>query len=161
MRLTHDVHHGLNGMCVNSCFIFSISEGSHGVGTGSAPASTGLLSSCTGSSAIGWMMVAESCFFKKISGLSACTHQLCARMEDFGNSLARTYGFCESSACTCDFRESLARTHDFCFCTPSTRTHDFCESLLVRMTFATLKLVRIIFVNSAVRQLLRMTFVNI
>ena len=26
--LTHDVHHGLNGMCVKSCFIFSDSEGS-------------------------------------------------------------------------------------------------------------------------------------
>ena len=34
LPLTHDVHHGLSGMCVKSCFIFLNSEGSHGVGIG-------------------------------------------------------------------------------------------------------------------------------
>ena len=38
LPLTHDVHHGLNGIGVKSCFGFSNSEGSHGVGIGSARA---------------------------------------------------------------------------------------------------------------------------
>ena len=51
LPLTPDVHH--TGMCVNSCFIFSISEGSHSAGIILAPASAGILSSSIVSSTIG------------------------------------------------------------------------------------------------------------
>ena len=112
LPLTHDVDHGLNGMCVNSCFIFSDSDGSHGTGIGSAPASTGILSSCTGSFN-NWLDDGVRYMgFLKICSPSACTHEFCARTHDFGNSLARTDEFCESSARTRHFCESPARTHD-------------------------------------------------
>ena len=44
LPLTHDVHHGWSGMCVNSCFFSSISDGSEGARIIPAPASAGILS---------------------------------------------------------------------------------------------------------------------
>ena len=105
LPLTHDVHHGLNGKCVNSCFIFSDSEGSHGTGIGSAPASTGILSSCTGSSTTVWMIASETVEFFSVCNPSTCTHEFCIRTHGFGNSPPRKHDFCE-------FCESSARTHD-------------------------------------------------
>ena len=51
LSLPPDVHH--TGMCVNSCFIFSISEGSHSAGIILAPALAEILSSSIVSSTIG------------------------------------------------------------------------------------------------------------
>ena len=115
LPLTHYVDHGLNGMCVNSCFIFSDSEGSHGMGIGSAPALT-----------TGWMTASETLEFFNLGNPSTCTHEFCVRTHDFGDSPARTHDFCVFSARTHDFCESPARTHDT-FVNPSARTHDFCE----------------------------------
>ena len=111
--LTRDVHHGLNGMCVNSCFIFSDSEGLTSAGTHDFCVSP------------------------------ARTHDFCespARTHDFCESSARTrmifLQLCEYPARThdsCDFRASPARTHECC--ESPARTRDALTTYTPRSVF--------------------------
>ena len=95
--LTRGLHHGSNGMCVNSRFIFSHSVGSQGMVIGSAPASTAMLPSSTGPSTIG-CTIASSRLDEP--------HE----MFEFCNPPTCTHLFCGRSTRTHDFFESLTRT---------------------------------------------------
>ena len=115
LLLTQDVRRGLNGTCVDSCFMLSHSEGSQGVGIGSSPTPTRILPSSTGSSTI-------SCTIA--SPRVDEPQEFC----DFCNSSTRTHEFCDPLTRTHEFCECLRRTHDFCeFCESIGRTHEFCE----------------------------------
>ena len=124
----------------NSCFVFSDSEGSNGVGIGSA-ASTGILSSCAGSSTTGWTIASKKMEFSNFA-IPQLVHMNSVFVHmTFCDSPARTHDlfeFCVSSARTNDVFDFCepARTHDFCespagtheFCESPARTHEFCGS---------------------------------
>ena len=169
LPLTHDVHHGLNGMCVNTCFVFSDSEGSHGMGIGSAPISTRTLSASTGPTNVS-------------SNHTAASFAIFQLARTFAESSARLQHFCgifSSSAplfrnlqlvCT-TFPESSARLHHFfgifissapllwnlqlvctTFAESSARLHHFLWNLhLVCTTFGNLQLVCTTFAESSAR----------
>ena len=139
LPLTLDVHHGFEWDVCQLVFHFLKKwEGSQGVGIASAPASTGILPSTTGSSTTG------------------CTIAT-SRLDE-------PHGFCEvctPSARTHESCDPSTRTHESC--ESPARTLDFVNLLLVRMTFvnfAILQLVRMTFVSFVNLQLVRMMILS-